>query len=386
MTMLSPAAQLTHPLLKYTHMHTPVSRSTAGKSDSSPTCSHRQQQRDQSPSLSAPKRHCTRQRRRSSSLCAAASCQSFRSNSLRSNAPLPFVPLPWASPTSFLRTSGGTGSLCHFCRGGSGREDSHRSIPKPMTPGPISPPSRPRRRLCVWQRSQSSRCLSSDGMWRNQAARAAAAGLRLGMVRGQMRRDWGEGRRLRVEALSRPQLTDRTPKRADGKQGKGLFSLSSPFSSPLPAWTPGEKARCRNTWSEHHDFLQPLRPYVRKIDGQTEGWEKGQDLEGSDERRWAHGPGRSAPRTAPRREIPGPQLQQPQRAQPPQCTALPAATAAAGGGDRILLSSSLIPVPAQRTLLLREQNYRFHGRRKDGRGREKKVIARLPGRGTTNCF
>lgn len=30
--------------------------------------------------------------------------------------------------------------------------------------------------------------------------------------------------------------------------------------------------------------------------------------------------------------------------------------------------------------------YRFHGRRKDGRGREKKVIARLPGRGTANCF
>lgn len=58
----------------------------------------------------------------------------------------------------------------------------------------------------------------------------------------------------------------------------------------------------------------------------------------------------------PAARLPGPQPQPPRRARPPQCTALPAATAALGGGDRILLSSSLIPVPAQRTRLLREQS------------------------------
>lgn len=58
-------------------------------------------------------------------------------------------------------------------------------------------------------------------------------------------------------------------------------------------------------------------------------------------RRWArraqtdYGSGRSAPRTAPHLRLLGPQLQPPRRSQPPQCTALPAATAPAGGGDRI---------------------------------------------------
>lgn len=52
--------------------------------------------------------------------------------------------------------------------------------------------------------------------------------------------------------------------------------------------------------------------------------------------RAGRGSGRSAPRTAPRRAIPGPQLPLPRRAQPPQCTALSAATAAAaGGGERM---------------------------------------------------
>lgn len=86
-----------------------------------------------------------------------------------------------------------------------------------------------------------------------------------------MGRDWGEG-----NSPSRPPLTGSNNSKTHGwAEEKSLFSLSSPISSLLPFRTPGEKARCWCTWSEHHDFLQPLRPKVRR-DRQTEGQTEGE--------------------------------------------------------------------------------------------------------------
>lgn len=62
-----------------------------------------------------------------------------------------------------------------------------------------------------------------------------AAGLWLGMVRGQRDGTEEKGEDSAQRHSPAPGLQTATSKRADGRQGRGLFSLSSPFSSPLPA-------------------------------------------------------------------------------------------------------------------------------------------------------
>lgn len=140
-------------------------------------------------------------------------------------------------------------------------------------------------------------------------------------------------------------------------------------SRPAPRLDVCGKRRCKSTWSEDHDFLQPLHPWVPRG---GPGRARGPPGDGDPCAEWcrrARGPqaGRSAPRTAlrARSRAVAPRWA---RALPPQCTA----AAPAGGGDPSRLSSSLVPAPARCSAA--EGAGRFycsHPSRKDGRGSQR---------------
>jgi hypothetical protein len=160
-----------------------------------------------------------------------------------------------------------------------------------------------------------------------------------------------------------------------GHKVKAFLPEPRPSSTPLPAWTSGEKARSGCTWNEHHDFLQSLRPWVKK-DWQTE-------LGGSQAGTWrgplqvgAQGAGGmvSTSDSSPPRD---PGVAAPAAAARAVSTMHCCARGHRGGGrrrptdPRSVHPSFLCQLSECRCSGSRQHCHRFHARRKDARGRER---------------
>lgn len=149
---------------------------------------------------------------------------------------------------------------------------------------------------------------------------------------------------------------------SDARRLKGLSFPWALASRPAPRLDVCGKRRCKSTWSEYHDYPQPLRWVQRS--GPARGREPPGDGDPrADRSRRARGPDGQHLGQLPAR---GPGLWlSAGRALPPQCTAAPPA----GGGDPSRLCSSLVPEPARRSAAEGAGSfYRFHPSRKDGSG------------------